>query len=117
MSHSASATEGETDQEVEPLGKHSQLERHTMEGQPESSDDPQIKADDSDQTGQYDQGLSDAASLKRRRVTRACDECRRKKIKCDGKVRLSTQRSSEAFVLIGSLATVHSLYGLLLRGE
>jgi hypothetical protein len=22
---------------------------------------------------------------KRRRVTRACDECRRKKIKCDGK--------------------------------
>ncbi len=24
-------------------------------------------------------------SPKRRRVTRACDECRRKKIKCDGK--------------------------------
>ena len=24
-------------------------------------------------------------SQKRRRVTRACDECRRKKIKCDGK--------------------------------
>ncbi|KAH8752130.1 hypothetical protein F5882DRAFT_309438 [Hyaloscypha sp. PMI_1271] len=23
---------------------------------------------------------------KRRRVTRACDECRRKKIKCDGKI-------------------------------
>jgi len=26
-----------------------------------------------------------APLLKRRRVTRACDECRRKKIKCDGK--------------------------------
>lgn len=24
-------------------------------------------------------------TLKRRRVTRACDECRRKKIRCDGK--------------------------------
>ena len=29
-------------------------------------------------------GLSGPAP-KRRRVTRACDECRRKKIKCDGK--------------------------------
>lgn len=26
-----------------------------------------------------------APAQKRRRVTRACDECRRKKIKCDGK--------------------------------
>ena len=32
-------------------------------------------------------GLSKSAAhlQKRRRVTRACDECRRKKIKCDGK--------------------------------
>lgn len=28
---------------------------------------------------------SNAHLQKRRRVTRACDECRRKKIKCDGK--------------------------------
>ena len=30
-------------------------------------------------------GGQSLASPKRRRVTRACDECRRKKIKCDGK--------------------------------
>lgn len=33
-------------------------------------------------------GMSETPSMpvqKRRRVTRACDECRRKKIKCDGK--------------------------------
>lgn len=35
------------------------------------------KADDADAPSQPIQ--------KRRRVTRACDECRRKKIKCDGK--------------------------------
>ncbi|KAF2716785.1 fungal transcriptional regulatory protein [Polychaeton citri CBS 116435] len=36
----------------------------------------------------YDEAFSDADSnddTARRRVTRACDECRRKKIKCDGK--------------------------------
>lgn len=41
----------------------------------------------------HDQTSPDSAALprasaplqKRRRVTRACDECRRKKIKCDGK--------------------------------
>jgi len=30
-------------------------------------------------------GSKSAPLQKRRRVTRACDECRRKKIKCDGK--------------------------------
>jgi hypothetical protein len=63
---------------------------------------------DSDQSGQYEQsqhehspeyGDDDSPTneladddaprpqplQKRRRVTRACDECRRKKIKCDGK--------------------------------
>jgi hypothetical protein len=30
-------------------------------------------------------GKTPAHLQKRRRVTRACDECRRKKIKCDGK--------------------------------
>lgn len=41
----------------------------------------------------HDQTSPDSAAMpraaaplqKRRRVTRACDECRRKKIKCDGK--------------------------------
>ena len=35
-----------------------------------------------------DEGVPKALNMpvqKRRRVTRACDECRRKKIKCDGK--------------------------------
>jgi hypothetical protein len=37
---------------------------------------------------EHESGAADAPSApiqKRRRVTRACDECRRKKIKCDGK--------------------------------
>lgn len=114
MSHSASATEGETDQEAESPERRSQLERQAMEHQAESPGDPQIKADDSDQTAQYGQGLSDAASLKRRRVTRACDECRRKKIKCDGKVRLAFQVWSRVYVLIDVSATMYSLHGLLL---
>jgi hypothetical protein len=32
-----------------------------------------------------EEGSRSAPLQKRRRVTRACDECRRKKIKCDGK--------------------------------
>ncbi len=37
-------------------------------------------------SGKNAQHMKSAAHLqKRRRVTRACDECRRKKIKCDGK--------------------------------
>lgn len=37
-------------------------------------------------TGKNATGLKPSTHLqKRRRVTRACDECRRKKIKCDGK--------------------------------
>ncbi|KAK8058983.1 Activator of stress protein 1 [Apiospora phragmitis] len=44
-------------------------------------------ADESAQKGKgVDTGETPSAPLqKRRRVTRACDECRRKKIKCDGK--------------------------------
>ena len=39
-----------------------------------------------DDTAQDFQNASQALPIqKRRRVTRACDECRRKKIKCDGK--------------------------------
>jgi hypothetical protein len=46
-----------------------------------------IKPESEDTFGVQD-GAADAPSMplqKRRRVTRACDECRRKKIKCDGK--------------------------------
>jgi hypothetical protein len=56
----------------------------------ESGDDDVVpKLEDSqtspNATGKLN-GTKTAAHLqKRRRVTRACDECRRKKIKCDGK--------------------------------
>lgn len=42
--------------------------------------------------GMAHDGLGGPAT-KRRRVTRACDECRRKKIKCDGKQVRSTPSS------------------------
>lgn len=57
-------------------------------------DDPQSADDSSDPTSVKAEQNADCASAsgsaqmpvqKRRRVTRACDECRRKKIKCDGK--------------------------------
>lgn len=40
---------------------------------------------DESHPGQNEPGKRPAQMQKRRRVTRACDECRRKKIKCDGK--------------------------------
>lgn len=49
-------------------------------GKPEPEDAPGAQAEQ--------QAAAEPASMplqKRRRVTRACDECRRKKIKCDGK--------------------------------
>jgi len=58
---------------------------------PAESEDVQPQ-DDNDAAAGHDSGAendSDTRSSmpmqKRRRVTRACDECRRKKIKCDGK--------------------------------
>jgi len=44
---------------------------------------------------------------KRRRVTRACDECRRKKIKCDGK-----QVYTSISICLGSVLTLLALYTL-----
>ncbi len=41
--------------------------------------------DDDDDMNEAATGLPSMPVQKRRRVTRACDECRRKKIKCDGK--------------------------------
>lgn len=48
-------------------------------------------ADSAHSDAEFDDGAAQDPSApsqpiqKRRRVTRACDECRRKKIKCDGK--------------------------------
>lgn len=50
------------------------------------SDSPEIAEDQSPiDDAADDQGPKPQPLQKRRRVTRACDECRRKKIKCDGK--------------------------------
>lgn len=50
------------------------------------SDSPEIQEDEpSVNDVADDQGPKPQPLQKRRRVTRACDECRRKKIKCDGK--------------------------------
>lgn len=50
------------------------------------SDSPDLAEDQSPiNDGADDQGSKPQPLQKRRRVTRACDECRRKKIKCDGK--------------------------------
>jgi Fungal Zn(2)-Cys(6) binuclear cluster domain len=43
------------------------------------------KGDSSDGADAFDDSKLPLPVQKRRRVTRACDECRRKKIKCDGK--------------------------------
>ncbi|KAI1261194.1 hypothetical protein F5Y18DRAFT_211458 [Xylariaceae sp. FL1019] len=53
---------------------------------PESPADGSQQGDDAEeQTPGSSRPASSAPLQKRRRVTRACDECRRKKIKCDGK--------------------------------
>ncbi|KAF2183150.1 hypothetical protein K469DRAFT_751731 [Zopfia rhizophila CBS 207.26] len=53
-----------------------------VEETPDTTEQPSpINENDSDQP----QKTAAAPMQKRRRVTRACDECRRKKIKCDGK--------------------------------
>lgn len=54
-------------------------------GSGESPDDGSIKPEEDDEDGSNSNQVSSGPIQKRRRVTRACDECRRKKIKCDGK--------------------------------
>ncbi|KAI1326027.1 hypothetical protein F5Y16DRAFT_248042 [Xylariaceae sp. FL0255] len=61
-------------------------------GDDDDSIDPVLDFNDNDDAQDDPEQLSDsphhgtsAPMQKRRRVTRACDECRRKKIKCDGK--------------------------------
>ena len=48
-------------------------------------------------------------SPKRRRVTRACDECRRKKIKCDGK------QVSSIFSRMLLIIAMHALCSIFIR--
>jgi hypothetical protein len=57
-----------------------QYEQSQLEHSPEYGDDDSPTNELADDDAPRPQPLQ-----KRRRVTRACDECRRKKIKCDGK--------------------------------
>ena len=65
-----------------PLPSDSQV------GLAHDDDDAHLDHDDDHEFAPYPgaSAITDPKHLqKRRRVTRACDECRRKKIKCDGK--------------------------------
>lgn len=54
-------------------------------GSEHSQDGSSIKPDEGDEDASNSNQVFSGPVQKRRRVTRACDECRRKKIKCDGK--------------------------------
>ncbi len=59
----------------------------SLSGSIKSLSQSALKAEAGDLAGDEEMtgGSSSMPVQKRRRVTRACDECRRKKIKCDGK--------------------------------
>ena len=57
---------------------------YTQDDSDPSANLPEISADADDDLDPK-QAKEPLPMQKRRRVTRACDECRRKKIKCDGK--------------------------------
>ncbi|KAJ3519019.1 hypothetical protein NM208_g14297 [Fusarium decemcellulare] len=63
-----------------------QSSTHDWQDQDAPSPSASVKSDnDADEDGNDQPGTTSQPIQKRRRVTRACDECRRKKIKCDGK--------------------------------
>ncbi|KAK4552486.1 Gypsy retrotransposon integrase-like protein 1 [Recurvomyces mirabilis] len=80
--------------ESKPTGamEHASPEDYASDGDLSTGEDQEVKVEDSNAspsngthgTGLHASGIK-AHMQKRRRVTRACDECRRKKIKCDGK--------------------------------
>lgn len=59
---------------------HEAQDWHSSNNPTDTDTPPDVKSPDSDALPPKAPPLQ-----KRRRVTRACDECRRKKIKCDGK--------------------------------
>ena len=62
----------------------SPLHGENLAGLAPEDDDSHLYHDHDD--APHEASVSDPKQMqKRRRVTRACDECRRKKIKCDGK--------------------------------
>jgi len=69
-----------------------QWQSHDQHGVDSKSGTPTADAHTGDQSNN-----NSVPMQKRRRVTRACDECRRKKIKCDGK---QVNRASRLLVVI-----------------
>jgi hypothetical protein len=79
-------TSSMTDRENSPdsgSGEPSPASDHQEDQQ--SSGDVSVKAEQGDDNSSGSNQAVQMPVQKRRRVTRACDECRRKKIKCDGK--------------------------------
>lgn len=75
-----------TDRELSPdsgSGEPSPVSDHQDDQQ--SPGDGSVKAEQGDENSTGSNQTVQMPVQKRRRVTRACDECRRKKIKCDGK--------------------------------
>lgn len=80
-----------TDQEASPeptsgndsiFGSEHQDDQHSAD---ESTGPNSVKAEHDEEDASNSNSNPSMPMQKRRRVTRACDECRRKKIKCDGK--------------------------------
>lgn len=79
-------TNSMTDRELSPdsgSGEPSPVSDHQDDQQ--SPGDVSVKAEQGDENSTGSNQTVQMPVQKRRRVTRACDECRRKKIKCDGK--------------------------------
>lgn len=78
------AADGSLDLDIADNKSQTQPDRSTSEHDQSHDDNDDGAGNDSGAENDSDTKPS-APLQKRRRVTRACDECRRKKIKCDGK--------------------------------
>lgn len=65
---------------MEPDISPTEIDHETLDDDFAKDEPASDELDDADPSGRPSQ-----PGQKRRRVTRACDECRRKKIKCDGR--------------------------------
>lgn len=66
----------EEDERAQAARRHSQDLRHAQLASPQ-----QLAQSGLDSTPNYDPNVADSASRKRTKVSRACDECRRKKVR------------------------------------
>ncbi|KAK9249538.1 fungal-specific transcription factor domain-containing protein [Lipomyces tetrasporus] len=88
----AASTTRQQELEEEDDDEFDYIDEHDIDPEEDESDDatnanstkPEFSAGDTDRQSSANP-VNTMPIQKRRRVTRACDECRRKKIKCDGK--------------------------------